>query len=138
MILSGSAVHTKGLGWSLVSFRNRLMAAWRSTIDRKTPRLRRRRVSLAKKPSTAFSHMGGVIVEHDVDNLAGRNVGFDAIEKAYEFLVTVTLHAAADDLAFQDVERGEEGGGAVPLVIVGPCMLANEVWPAPFSMTMSA
>ena len=41
------------------------------------------------------------------------------IEKAYEFLVTVTLHAASDDLAFQYVERGEEGGGAVPHVIVG-------------------
>src|SRR5215472_6215910 len=63
--------------------------------------------------------VGGVIVEHDVDHLAGRNVGFDGIEKAYEFLVTVTLHAAADDLAFQDVECGEEGGGAVPLVIMG-------------------
>src|SRR5215472_1843415 len=55
MILSGSAVHTKGLGSSLVSFRKRLMAAWRSTIERKTPRLRRRLVNLAKKPSTASS-----------------------------------------------------------------------------------
>ena len=55
MILSGSAVHTKGLGSSLVSFRKRLMAAWRSTIERKTPRLRRRLVNLAKKPSTALS-----------------------------------------------------------------------------------
>src|SRR6516165_6965142 len=55
MILSGSAVHAKGLGSSLVSFRKRLMAAWRSTIERKTPRLRRRLVNLAKKPSTALS-----------------------------------------------------------------------------------
>ena len=31
------------------------MAAWRSTRERKTPRLRRRLVSLAKKPSTALS-----------------------------------------------------------------------------------
>jgi len=36
------------------------MAAWRSTIDRKTPRFSRRRVSLAKKPSTALSQ------EHEV------------------------------------------------------------------------
>src|SRR5262249_6334301 len=33
----------------------RLMAAWSSTRERKTPRLRRRRASLAKKPSTALS-----------------------------------------------------------------------------------
>ena len=63
MILSGSAVHTKGLGWSLVSLRKRLMAAWRSTIDRKTPRLRRRRVSLAKKPSAALSQEAEVGVK---------------------------------------------------------------------------
>src|SRR5215204_6049595 len=55
MILSGSAVHTKGLGSSLVSRRKRLIAAWRSTIEQNTPRLRRRLVSLAKKPSTALS-----------------------------------------------------------------------------------
>jgi len=29
------------------------------------------------------------------------------------------LHAAADDLAFEDVQGGEQGGGAVALVIVG-------------------
>lgn len=31
------------------------MVAWRSAIERKTPRFRRRLVSLAKKLSTAFS-----------------------------------------------------------------------------------
>src|SRR5918995_6919585 len=56
----GSAVQVKGLGSWLCASMNRLMAAWRSTIERNTPRLRRRRVSLAKKVSTAFSH------EHEV------------------------------------------------------------------------
>jgi len=51
----GSAVQTKGFGVELVSARKGLMAAWRSTRERKTPRLRRRLVSLAKKPSTALS-----------------------------------------------------------------------------------
>jgi len=51
----GSAVQTKGFGVELVSARNRLIATWRSTRARKTPRLRRRLVSLAKKPSTALS-----------------------------------------------------------------------------------
>src|SRR5947208_15788062 len=55
MIFSGSAVQTKGFGSSLVSRRKRLIAAWRSTIEQNTPRLRRRLVSLAKKPSTALS-----------------------------------------------------------------------------------
>src|SRR5690349_9010394 len=55
MILSGSAVQAKRRGSSLVSSRKRLIAAFRSTIERKTPRLRRRLASLAKKPSTALS-----------------------------------------------------------------------------------
>src|SRR3954467_9771707 len=94
MILSGSAVHVKGFGSALVSARKRLMAAWRSTTERKTPRFKRRLDSLAKKPSTALSQehevgvkwktkrscragadlgmlVGGVVVEDDVDHLAG-------------------------------------------------------------------
>src|SRR5215472_8256259 len=42
------------LGSALVSARKRLIAACRSMIERNTPRLSRRRVSLEKKPSTAF------------------------------------------------------------------------------------
>ena len=59
----GSAVQTKGLGSSLASARKRLIAAWSSTIEPNTPRLSRRRVSLAKKPSTAFSHEAEVGVK---------------------------------------------------------------------------
>ena len=55
MILSGSAVQVKGLGSRLASVMQRLMAAWRSTTDRKTSRLTRRFDSFAKKPSTALS-----------------------------------------------------------------------------------
>src|SRR3546814_9471970 len=62
-ILSGSAVQTKGFGLSLVSARKRLMAAWRSTIERKTPRFRRRVVSFAKYPSTALSQLAEVGVK---------------------------------------------------------------------------
>src|SRR3954447_17182739 len=93
MILSGSAVHVKGFGSALVSARKRLMAAWRSATERKTPRFKRRLDSLAKKPSTALSQehevgvkwktkrscrssqarnlgmlVGGVVVEDDVDH----------------------------------------------------------------------
>jgi hypothetical protein len=61
MMASGSAVQTKGLGLALVSRRKRLIAAWRSAL--KTPRLSRRRVSLAKKPSTALSQEAEVGVK---------------------------------------------------------------------------
>ena len=50
--------------------------------------------------------LGGVIVEDDVDDLAGRDFGFNGIEKTDELLMAVALHAAADDLAFQHIERG--------------------------------
>ena len=45
MILSGFAVQVNGFGSALVSATNRLMAAWRSTTDRKTPRFSRRRLT---------------------------------------------------------------------------------------------
>ena len=120
------------------------MAAWRSTTPLKTPRLRRRLVRTAKKPSTALSQLaevgvkwniqrrmtaqpgdhlgvlvGGVVVEDGVDGLAGGDLALDGVEEADELLMPVALHAAADDLAFQDVEGGEQGGRAVALVVVG-------------------
>ena len=113
-------------------------------MERKTPRLSRRLVSLAKKPSTALSQeqevgvkwkvqrgmagepradlrvlVGGVVVEDGVDVLAGRHRGLDGVEEADELLVAVALHVAADDGAVEDVQRGEQRGGAVPLVVVG-------------------
>ena len=63
--------------------------------------------------------VGGIVVEHDVDRLVGRHLAFDRIEKADEFLVPMALHAAPDDLALKDVESGEQGSGAVALVVVG-------------------
>jgi hypothetical protein len=45
------------------------MAGWRSTIDRKTPRFKRRLVSLAKKVSTALSY------EHEVGVKWKTNLG---------------------------------------------------------------
>ena len=69
MICSGPAVQAKGLGFSLVSATNRLMAAWRSTREWKTPRLSRRLASLAKNPSTALSHEQEVGVKWKVKRL---------------------------------------------------------------------
>jgi hypothetical protein len=55
MMRSGSAVQVKGFGLWLYSARYRLIAAWRSTIEWKTPRRIRWRVILEKKFSTALS-----------------------------------------------------------------------------------
>ena len=96
----GSAVQTKGLGLRFVSATKRLMATCRSMTDRNTPRLRRWRVSLAKKPSTALSQ--------------DAEVG----EEADELLVAMVLHVAADDGAIEDVESCEQRGGAVTFVVV--------------------
>src|SRR5216683_8299191 len=63
MMASGSAVQVKGFGLSLVSARYRLMAACRSTMPVKTPRLSRCLVSLAKNPSTALSQEAEVGVK---------------------------------------------------------------------------
>ena len=52
MMRSGSAVQVKGFGSALVSATKRLMACCSSTTEQKTPRLRRRRLSLAKKPES--------------------------------------------------------------------------------------
>src|SRR5437660_5887761 len=57
---SADLVQTNGLGLSLVSAMKRLIAACSSTIDVKTPRLSRCRVSLANRPSTALAQ------EHEV------------------------------------------------------------------------
>jgi hypothetical protein len=54
------AVQTKGFGCWLWSSTKLLMAAWRSTTPLKTPRLRRRLVRMAKKPSTALSQLAEV------------------------------------------------------------------------------
>src|SRR5450631_1475663 len=142
MILSGSAVHVKGLGSSLCSSRNRLMAACRSTIERKTPRFNRRFVSLAKNPSMALSQdaevgvkwkvqrgwrvplahigmfVGRIIVDDGMDRLSRRNLLLNGVKEANEFLMAMALHVAADHRAVEHVERREQRRRAVSLIVV--------------------
>src|SRR5690348_5908024 len=63
--------------------------------------------------------MGGIVIEDDVDGLFGRDLSLDLVEKADELLMPMLLHAAPDDLAFENVEGGKQSGGAVALVVVG-------------------
>src|SRR5215469_1444325 len=62
--------------------------------------------------------MGGVVVEDDVDRFVGGNLALDGVEKADEFDMAVALHAAADDGAIEHAECREQGGSAVPLVVM--------------------
>ncbi len=63
--------------------------------------------------------MGRVIMEDDVTDFPGGNLGIDGVEEADKLLMPVALHIAADDGAVERGECGEQGRGAVPLVIVG-------------------
>ena len=54
-----------------------------------------------------------------MDELAGRNLRLDGVEEADELLMAVALHVAADHRAVEHVERGEQRGGAVALVVMG-------------------
>jgi hypothetical protein len=62
--------------------------------------------------------VGGVVVEHCVDQFASWDLTLDGIEKADEFEVAMAPHAAADHRAIEHAKCGEQGGSAVPLVIV--------------------
>ena len=69
-----------------------------------------------KRPAWVTSEPGadlgmfvnGVVVENDVDELAGRDNGLDPIEEADEFLMAVARHALVDDRAIEDIERREQ------------------------------
>ena len=50
--------------------------------------------------------------------MPARDFALDGVEEADEFAVAMALHAAADDGAVEYAERGEQGGRAVPLVIM--------------------
>ena len=62
--------------------------------------------------------MGGIVVEDHVDGLPGGDLGFDLVEKADELLMSVALHAVADDRSIKHVERREQCRGPVALVVV--------------------
>ena len=85
---------------------------------------------MARQPGQHFRMLvGGVVVEDDVDRLVVGNLALDSVEKADEFDVAVALHAAADDGAVEHAERREQGGGAVPLVVMRHGLAASGLDP---------
>src|ERR1700685_3385129 len=62
--------------------------------------------------------VGGIVVEDGVDHLAGWHGPLDGCDEADELLMPMARHTAADHLAFEHAERGEQGRRAVAFVIV--------------------
>ena len=77
-----------------------------------------------------FVLVRGVVVEDDVDFEIGIDAAFDGLDELQELLMPVPGHAFMDDMACGDVEGCEQGGGAVPLVVVrhgaGSALLERE------------
>ena len=75
---------------------------------------------VALQPGTDLGMLvGGVVVGDGMDQLASRDGALDGVEKADELLMAVLGHTAAQHRAVLDVKRGEQGGDAVALVVVG-------------------
>jgi hypothetical protein len=114
--------------------------------EQNTPRLRRLLVSLAKKPSTAFSQEDDVgvkwkvhrgwrashsltfgclwVVDDGMNRLALCHGGLGRIEETDELLMAVPLHATADHRAVQHVEGSKQGRRVIALIVVGDCTAA--------------
>ena len=60
-----------------------------------------------------------VVVQYHMDDLAGWDVTLQRVEEANELLMPVALHVVPEHLAGKDIQRGEERGGAVALVVMG-------------------
>lgn len=63
--------------------------------------------------------VSSVVVEHDVDQLAGRNLPFDGVQEQDELLMPVPPPVLADDRPVEHVECREQGCGPMALVIAG-------------------
>ena len=63
--------------------------------------------------------VGAVVVDNEVDRELCGNIGVDGVEKFAELDRPVATMALADHSAGFEVERGEQVGGAVTLIIMG-------------------
>ena len=144
---SGVLVQMKGcLRWFHPVMKVRILAI-RSATEGNTPRRMACRSMIENQTSTRFSQdpevgvkwtwkrgfrgqplvhlgvfVGGVVVHDQVDlgAVAGVGVGPGQVfQEAQELLVAVPVLADPGDLAGGDLERGEQGGGAVADVVVG-------------------
>jgi hypothetical protein len=62
--------------------------------------------------------VGGVIVDDEMDVEFCRNIGLDVPQEGEELLVAMAGFALGEDGTVEEVERREEGRGAVSFVVV--------------------
>ncbi len=74
-------------------------------------------LGMGRQPSIGFGLMGGEIVEHDM-HFAVRMLGDHLVHEIEKLQPPPALVVASPNLASGDIERGEQRGGAVPLVFV--------------------
>ena len=117
MILLGSLVQVMGFGFTLVSVEEAVDGIepggrCRSEVEYES--------GMLFDPFEDFGMLvSGIVVDNDVDRFLLGHFCIDDVEEADELLMTMTLHTLADDLAFKHIERGEQRGNAVTLVVVG-------------------
>jgi hypothetical protein len=62
--------------------------------------------------------VGGVVVQDHVHDLACRNIALDGVDKTDELVMPMALHVPPNDLVDHDVQRREQRGRAVALIVV--------------------
>ena len=60
-----------------------------------------------------------VVIDDRVDRHVRRRFRVEQVQELTKFLMTMARQARADDGAFEDIQRGKQGGRAVPFVVVG-------------------
>ena len=73
----------------------------------------------AEPLSDRLGLVGGVVVHHEVDVEAARDIAFDLAQEAQELASAMTGIAAPDDLAGGGVESSEQAEGSVTRIVVG-------------------
>jgi hypothetical protein len=63
--------------------------------------------------------VSGVVIDDGADGLFLGDVGVDGVADADELLMPGSLHASSGDLAYENVEGGEQRRRAVALIVVG-------------------
>src|SRR5208282_373836 len=63
--------------------------------------------------------VGGVVVRDQMNLEIVREVVIEVVEKGQKLLVSMARRALRDDRSVEHMERGEQGGGAVSIVVVG-------------------
>ena len=75
---------------------------------------------MGREPALYFGmFVSAVVVEDDMDGQSWINGGFEAVEETQELLMTVSRLTLPYDGSVQYVQRGEQGGSSMPLIVMG-------------------